>query len=447
MPAKKKQNTPKKRDDFPAKVKEVLAKRAGYRCSAPDCKRLTIGPAADPNGFTNTGVAAHIISASRDKGPRADSNVSPEFRKSIQNGIWCCNTHGTKIDSDDSGHSVATLQQWKKDHEYYISLVQEDRFVGKGVVTSVTLQNIGRFQTSQKIRFSNKTLILGGNKTGKRLICNMVGALSNVDYASRWQKASFESGTSTVEIETFGTTKTTWRIHFGDRLIFNANGDPIPAIYSGIRVIQLDGQFRTTGPSRSDFGRGDSEDLEEDEAWQAAWDAAFLDDLAGMFELDRDGIITALKGMENTPGKYFADVKINGDNLSWRLNRVNNSPLYWSYGQLGGGERQFVLLDIALRLAEYSAKFSPTILILNQFTFHSMDVANLQWILVTLGKLDLQCQLIVPLYWWGDALPQEKWAIWHLRGDSDRGPVTIHEGEPESQKLKSSVSTTAPINR
>jgi hypothetical protein len=362
MTAKKKKSASSKRDNFPAKVKEILAKRAGYRCSVPECKRLTIGPAAEPNKFTNTGVAAHIISASRDKGPRADKNVSPEFRKSIENGIWCCNTHGTKIDSDESGHSVATLRQWKKDHEYYISLVHEDRFVGKGIVTSVTVENLGRFQNSQKIRFSDKTIILGGNKTGKRLLCNMVSALSNAEYATRWQGAKFESGTSSGEIETFSTTKTTWKIHFGDRLIYNANGDPIPAIYSGIRVIQLDGLFRTTGPSRSDFGRGDQEDTEEDADWQKAWDAAFLDDLARMFDLDRDGIITALKIMENTPSKFFADVRIVGENLSWRVNHVNNSPLYWSYGQLGGGERQFVILDIALRLAEYSAKFSPTIL-------------------------------------------------------------------------------------
>lgn len=443
MTAKKKKAASEKRDNFPVRVKEILAKRAGYRCSVPGCKRLTIGPNADPNKFTSTGVAAHIISASRDKGPRADPNVSSDYRKSIANGIWCCATHGMQIDSDESGHSVATLHAWKEDHETFIRLDYEDRFVGKGIVTSVKVENLGRFETPQTIRFSKKTLILGGNKTGKRLLCHMVSSLSNAEFGSRWQGASFKSGTSSAEIETFSTTKTTWKIHFGDRLIYNANGDPVPAIYSGIRVLQLDGQFLATGPSRSEFGRGDSEDPEEDEAWQKEWDSVFLDDLAGMFDLNRDGIITALKIMENTPGKFFADVRINGENLSWRVNHVNNSALYWSFGQLGGGERQFVILDIILRLAEYSAKFSPTILILNQYTFHSMDQGNLLWILEKLGKLELQCQLIVPLYYWRDAIPQENWAIRHLRSDSDHGPVTIHEGLPGIQSAKAPAKITS----
>lgn len=444
MSAKKKAVKSTKRDDFRKPIKEIIAKRAGYRCSVPDCKRLTIGPAADPNKVTNTGVAAHIISASPDKGPRADRNVSSEYRKSIDNGIWCCATHGTKIDSDESGHSVSMLRAWKKDHEDFISLVYEDQFVGKGIVTLVTVDNLGRFETPQTMRFYKKTLILGGNKTGKRLICNMVGALSNPELATRWQGACFKSGTSSVEIETFSTTKTTWKIHFGDRLIYNVNGEPVPAIYSGIRVLQLDGQFQTTGPSRSNFGRGDPDDPEEDAAWQKAWDSAFLDDLARMYGLHRDGIITALKIMETTPNKFFADVKINGENLSWRVNHVNSSPLYWSFEQLGGGEQQFVLLDIILRLAEYSAKFSPTILIVNQHTFPSMDPANVLLILEQLGKIELQCQLIVPLYYWRDAIPKENWAIWHLRSNSDHGPVTIHEGLPEIQSTKVPAKT-APV--
>lgn len=341
-----------------------------------------------------------------------------------------------KIDSDESGHTVEMLRSWKEDHEYFISLLHEERFVGKGVVTSVTVENLGRFETTQTIRFSKKTLILGGNKTGKRLLCNMVSALSNPELATRWQGVNFKSGSSNAQIETFSTTKANWRIHFGDRLIYTANGEPVPAIYSGIRVIQLDELFRPSGPNRSAFGKGDVDDPKDDDEWQKAWDAAFLDDLARISDLTRDGVITALKIMENTPGKFFADVKIEGINLSWRVNHLNDSPLYWSFEQLGGAGKQFVIFDIFLRLAEYSAKFSPTILILNQYSFPSMDAKNLPLILKTLGALELECQLIVPLYTWPENPPLENWAVWHLRSDSDRGPVTIHEGMPAKRMAK-----------
>ena len=254
MTVTKKTSGSKKRDEFRKSVREILAKRAGYRCSVPDCNRLTVGPATEPNKATNTGVAAHIISASPDNGPRADSNVSSEYRKSIENGIWCCATHGMQIDSDDSGHSLATLRAWKKDHESYISLVHEERFVGKGIITSVTVDNLGRFETPQIIRFSKKTLVLGGNQTGKRLLCDMVSAMSDQDHATRWQVRSFKNGPSSVSIEIFSTTKTVWKMHFGERIIFSANGDPVPAIYSGLRVLALHETLTTTTSSRSVFG-------------------------------------------------------------------------------------------------------------------------------------------------------------------------------------------------
>ena len=36
------------RDDFSPKIKETLAKRAGYLCSNPNCKQLTVGSNEDP---------------------------------------------------------------------------------------------------------------------------------------------------------------------------------------------------------------------------------------------------------------------------------------------------------------------------------------------------------------------------------------------------------------
>jgi hypothetical protein len=51
------------RDDFDAKTKETLARRVGYRCSNPDCGKLTSGPQEDPTKVLNIGVAAPITAA------------------------------------------------------------------------------------------------------------------------------------------------------------------------------------------------------------------------------------------------------------------------------------------------------------------------------------------------------------------------------------------------
>ena len=101
------------RDDFPAATRELLAKRVGYRCSNPGCRQLTSGPHDDPGRAINLGVAAHVTAASPG-GLRYDTALSSKQRRSIENGIWLCQTCGKLVDSDDSRYSVASLTEWKR---------------------------------------------------------------------------------------------------------------------------------------------------------------------------------------------------------------------------------------------------------------------------------------------------------------------------------------------
>lgn len=104
------------RDDFSQKNKEILAKRVGYRCSNPLCKRITVGANSDPNKTTNIGVAAHIRAASPG-GPRFDESMTSEERKSVLNGIWLCYDCSVLVDKDVKTYSVDLLTKWKNDAE------------------------------------------------------------------------------------------------------------------------------------------------------------------------------------------------------------------------------------------------------------------------------------------------------------------------------------------
>lgn len=88
------------RDDFMPDTKEKLAARAGYRCSFPGCRVLTIGPSSEgPDATSSVGMACHISAASAGPGARRyRPDMSPEDRRSISNGIWMCYTHGKLID-------------------------------------------------------------------------------------------------------------------------------------------------------------------------------------------------------------------------------------------------------------------------------------------------------------------------------------------------------------
>lgn len=122
------------RDDFPIKVKDNLAKRAGFLCSNPDCKKVTVGSNENENKSTLIGVAAHITAAS-EGGPRYDNSLTSEERGSIDNGIWLCGNCATLIDRDPAKYSEDLLRGWKQLAE----IESAARLLGKKLVNNKDL--------------------------------------------------------------------------------------------------------------------------------------------------------------------------------------------------------------------------------------------------------------------------------------------------------------------
>lgn len=104
------------RDDFLQKTKDLLGNRVGWRCSNPDCRKPTRGANDNPQDITNIGVAAHICAAASG-GPRYDPNMSPDERKSADNGIWLCQSCSKLIDDDIVRYNVNLLHVWKENAE------------------------------------------------------------------------------------------------------------------------------------------------------------------------------------------------------------------------------------------------------------------------------------------------------------------------------------------
>lgn len=104
------------RDDFPERVKRVLAERVGYRCSMPNCRAPTSGPHTEADKRVSVGVAAHITAAA-EGGPRYNPILMPDERCASENGIWMCQTHGTLVDRDEARFPEALLREWKASAE------------------------------------------------------------------------------------------------------------------------------------------------------------------------------------------------------------------------------------------------------------------------------------------------------------------------------------------
>jgi hypothetical protein len=175
------------RDKFSPDTKKRLAQRAGYHCSFCNC--LTVGPSDEADNSVNlTGIAAHISGAASGRGSRRyDSNMTPEQRKSIDNGIWACATHADLIDGDESTYTTPYLRLIKTNHERKIKLKQSGINVEKGIITNVEASNLGLITSTIKLEFGDRNLIVGNNGVGKTMICEFIASLTNKKYLDRWR--------------------------------------------------------------------------------------------------------------------------------------------------------------------------------------------------------------------------------------------------------------------
>lgn len=115
------------RDNFTKPTIELLAKRVGYLCSNPDCRKHTIGPNENADKTTLIGIAAHITAASPG-GPRYDSIMSQDQRIHGDNGIWLCSNCASLIDKDPDKFSIELLKQWKAHSENEM----QESLIGRG---------------------------------------------------------------------------------------------------------------------------------------------------------------------------------------------------------------------------------------------------------------------------------------------------------------------------
>ncbi|MFA7482204.1 MAG: ATP-binding protein [Vulcanimicrobiota bacterium] len=175
--------------NFNKKTRQIIAQRAGYRCSFPGCGRITIGPGEKAEDVEKTGHAAHILSASPSgSGPRGTGGKDAEARSSPQNGIWMCATHAGLID-ENSGlrYPTSELMRWKALHEARIDHEHRKLPLPFGWLSKLEIATSPLFVPNTNIDFGKVTLLTGNNGTGKTAICELLAAsCGHIDRACRW---------------------------------------------------------------------------------------------------------------------------------------------------------------------------------------------------------------------------------------------------------------------
>lgn len=222
---------------FSGRTRRIVAARAGYRCSFPQCNAITIGPNRS-GGFILTGEAAHIHSP-KPKGPRASTEYSDEYLDAPENGIWLCRKHHKAVDSTSgSDYPPSLLASYKDLHEQKIA------YALLGVEPNITWLQTLRIErhyfltAGVEINFAKLNLLSGRVGVGKSTLCRLiVAAFSDLH---PHEKLSREPA-ATYEIELFDSEPKTLRIETQpSRKLFTLNGEqhflypvPLEVVYAG----------------------------------------------------------------------------------------------------------------------------------------------------------------------------------------------------------------------
>ena len=370
------------RDDFSDYIKRRLAQRAGYACSI--CNRITVGPSEEsPDSVNLTGVAAHISAASPG-GRRYDHSMTVDQRTGIENGIWLCTTHADLIDGDASVYTIPALERIKKNHEEKIRIKQSGIGIEKGVITKIELSNFGLIADPVSLDFTDRNIIMGSNGVGKTLICEMIASLSKKKYLNRWTKKTRLKRNSFCDIYYFKNQldKFSISIDRDGQISYAMNGSDIPILVPPIHIVYIKDSYWNF------LQKVPEQEREE---------RSLVDLLSAYFKLTKDEFISIVSNMEKSKKYFMNDISLNNDKDDIMVITSGGRGFGLRFGALSTGEQERVLLEIALKIAGYYAKFNTTILLVESTSFGTIDSAGINHLLNIIRTEEMNFQFFLTL--------------------------------------------------
>lgn len=370
-----------RKNDFSAKTKNILAGRAGYQCSHPQCGIITIGPGDDLESVSSIGEAAHIYSASIN-GPRGQGSLSDEELKSIENGFWACKNHARLIDTNKGeGFSAEQLKSWKDLHETKIKLHQGRIQRKLYWLNSLKVNECSVFLDNQEIFFGKVTFIYGPkNSSGKSTIFNFINSLSSFESLEGRinAKQSF-----CYELQLFNPDANLFFVKSNrGKITSKLNNEKVHFNPMSIEIFRYDLNFLRQ------FYQDDRDDQDK------------LTDYFGIDKVKLKSLLSSIgtskyskishayiefqgtDGDEEYPEGFYLCVQLKGNDF------------VLNFSSLSDGERSIVLIEILSELIQTYAKYKQSVLLLNlqSTSFDQVTTGNL---LKFLMSSDIDFQTII----------------------------------------------------
>jgi len=181
------------RIDFTATTKKIIGARVSYQCSVPRCRNPAHAPNDyDDNASVNMGTACHIYAAKK-KGPRGQGDKTEDFIASAENGLWCCNYHGSRIDKNKGREfSVETLFMWKRLAEARVNKISSGYVYPYGWVKSIEITSTEKLPIFEKrlpkLKLSKNTIVHSEQMCGQSTFLEFIGCVKKDNYLYRWKE-------------------------------------------------------------------------------------------------------------------------------------------------------------------------------------------------------------------------------------------------------------------
>ena len=356
----------KSRDDFSNTVKRLLAQRAGYICSFPNCNKITSFPSITENEKAiNNGVASHITAAAPN-GPRYDSRLSEEERSSFSNGIWLCTEHSFLIDKDYSSYSAEELREWKKIHEEEVLNRAKLGITLRNRLKKITIIDFGQMKGTHTFNVYKNSIFYSPKPIGKSMIFDLMSALFGLKHENRWYKKFNKP----VSISKFlflidsNELEYEFKIFSTNNIQFELNGQKIFKPNSKFNMIYLTNDNRF------------SNDFEAD--------------VKSALNIEKR-VLSSLIDYINGNEKFFIKgIKLKNEDV-YVLFRED----YISYDNLCSSEKERLFLEIAIQLAKKNSLEAGTILVLDKTSFLTLDRENYQEMIDKLVSDENNFQVVI----------------------------------------------------
>ena len=416
------------RDDFSPATKDLLAKRAGYMCAFPGCRRLTVGPSEDrATETTMVGVAAHITAASA-RGARFDASLSREERSSERNGVWACQTHGKLIDDNPSVHTVEEITRWKKQHEDWVfaRVSNADNHLTDGI-SRVRLKEVGPFAERIDVKLGRHNVVYGSNQAGKSTLCEAVAAFSGRanygHFAHRWEFCRGSPRDIVIEaVASHGDAATTVSLSQQKLAVRRGTGSPQP---QRLRI-EVDGGIAPSWPHalfnvirlNDDIFR--SREGPKEAFAHAVW---FL---ARQLDVGEQNVWDSLDGELFATSTFGYRARRRGKQTV-EFATPASDEFYTSFAGLSGGEQILAMLDVLLKMLRTNRRNPPWLLALDTGFFGRLDTTAKQYVFDTLtASIDFRLQTIFCVTFEKDAEALKTAANDTWIGAASAGKLTVH---------------------